>query len=114
MTTRQQGALIGFGAFVAAVLVMSCVRTSAQTAKVPVDPGVRGGPAGAGTPLKDLKADETAFFQDGQSRFADIEVVTGGANNGLRSALQLEPIACLATRSRPEVELSPAQNRLEL
>lgn len=63
--------------------VTSGVCTLAQTKPGPVDPGVRGGPAGAGSPLSGLTADETAFFQDGQARFADIEVVTGGANNGL-------------------------------
>jgi CxxC motif-containing protein (DUF1111 family) len=111
MTTRQKVALKAFGAFVAAVLATSCVRTLAQTAKVPVDPGVRGGPAGAGTPLKDLKADETAFFQDGQSRFADIEVVTGGANNGLGPRFNSNQ--CLSCHSQPAGGgTSPAQNPL--
>jgi len=111
MTTRQKVALKAFGAFVAAVLATSCVRTSAQTAKSPVDPGVRGGPAGAGTPLKGLTADETAFFQDGQSRFADIEVVTGGANNGLGPRFNSNQ--CLSCHSQPAGGgTSPAQNPL--
>ena len=49
MTTRQKVAFKAFGAFAAAVLATSCVRTSAQTVKMPVDPGVRGGAAGAGS-----------------------------------------------------------------
>jgi CxxC motif-containing protein (DUF1111 family) len=48
-----------------------------------VDPGVRGGPPAAGGPLPGLTADETTFFQDGQGRFGEIEVVQGGSNNGL-------------------------------
>src|SRR6202048_3446539 len=97
------------GAFVAAVVATSCVRTSAQTAEVPVDPGVRGGPAGAGTPLKNLKADETAFFQDGQSRFADIEVVTGGNNNGLGPRFNSNQ--CLSCHLQPAAGgSSPARN----
>ena len=56
---------------------------SSQTKSGPVDPGVRGGPASAGGPLAGLTADETVFFQDGQSRFGEIEVVQGGSNNGL-------------------------------
>lgn len=60
-----------FGGIVA-VALSSGVYTFGQSGSVPVDPGARGGPAGAGTPLKDLTADETAFFQDGQARFADI------------------------------------------
>ena len=83
MSTRQKVASRAFGAFVAAVLATWCVRTSAQTVKVPVDPGARGGAAGAGTPLQGLTADENAFFRDGLVRFADVEVVTGGNNNGL-------------------------------
>ena len=47
------------------------------------DPGVRGGPPGAGGPLPGLTADELAFFQDGKARFAEVDAVTGGANNGL-------------------------------
>jgi len=48
-----------------------------------MDPGVRGGPPAAGGPLPGLTADETTFFQDGQRRFGEIEVVQGGSNNGL-------------------------------
>src|ERR1700688_182051 len=99
MNTGQKFALKGFGAFAAAVLAMSWVHTSAQTVKMPADPGVRGGAAGAGAPLKGLTADETAFFQNGLVRFAEIEVVTGGANNGLGPRFNSNS-ACLATRSR--------------
>jgi hypothetical protein len=60
-----------FGGIVAVALT-SGVYTFGQTRSVPADPGLRGGPAGAGTPLKGLTADETAFFQDGQARFAMI------------------------------------------
>lgn len=68
---------------IAAVALATGGFNLAQTKNGPVDPGVRGGPAGAGGPLSGLTADDTAFFQDGQSRFADVEVVAGGANNGL-------------------------------
>src|SRR5579862_5701776 len=94
MTTRQKKAL-----FVAAVLATSCVRAWAQRAKLPVDPGVRGGAAGAGAPLPGLTADETAFFKDGLARFADIEVVTGGNNNGLGPRFNSNQ--CLSCHSQP-------------
>jgi CxxC motif-containing protein (DUF1111 family) len=82
-----------------------------QRRSAPVDPGVRGGPAGAGTPLKGLTADETAFFQDGQARFADIEVVTKGSNNGLGPRFNSNQ--CLSCHSQPDVGgSSPAQNPL--
>jgi CxxC motif-containing protein (DUF1111 family) len=77
----------------------------------PVDPGVRGGAAGAGGPLKGLVADETAFFQDGQTRFLDVEVVTGGANNGLGPRFNSNQ--CFSCHSQPAVGgTSPAQNPL--
>ena len=111
MTARQKVALKAFDAFVAAVLATSCLRTSAQTVKMPTDPGVRGGAAGAGGPLPGLTADETAFFRDGLSRFADIEVVTGGNNNGLGPRFNSNQ--CLSCHSQPAGGgTSPARNPL--
>jgi CxxC motif-containing protein (DUF1111 family) len=79
--------------------------------KKPVDPGVRGGPAGAGGPLNGLKADEMAFFQDGQSRFAEIEVVQGGTNNGLGPRFNSNQ--CFSCHSQPDMGgSSPAKNPL--
>jgi len=87
------------------------VYTLAQTTSGPVDPGVRGGPAGAGGPLKGLTADETAFFQDGQARFADVETVTGGVNTGLGPRFNSNQ--CLSCHSQPDAGgTSPAQNPL--
>src|SRR6202049_1047545 len=80
MTKSQHTACKLFAGFVTATLA-TCA--CSQAARAPVDPGVRGGAAGAGTPLKGLTADETAFFQDGLTRFAVIESVSGGQNNGL-------------------------------
>ena len=80
---------------IVAVALATCVCTMGQRRSGPVDPGVRGGPAGAGTPLKGLTADETAFFQDGLARFAEIEAVTKGDEQWPRSALQLQPVFVL-------------------
>jgi CxxC motif-containing protein (DUF1111 family) len=77
----------------------------------PVDPGVRGGPTGGGGPLKGLTADETAFFQDGQARFTDVEAVAGGANNGLGPRFNSNQ--CFSCHAQPdEGGSSPAQNPL--
>jgi len=111
MTARQEGSSKAFGVFVAAVLVASCVRTSAQTVKMPFDPGVRGGTAGAGSPLPGLTADENAFFRDGLARFASIEVVTGGNNNGLGPRFNSNQ--CLSCHAQPAAGgSSPARNPL--
>src|ERR1700693_4823858 len=108
MPTRQQNSSKVFGAFVAVVLVAWCAPMAAQTVKV-VDPGVRGGAAGAGGPLPGLTADETAFFNDGLARFAEIEVVTGGTNNGLGPRFNSNQ--CFSCHGQPAAGgSSPAQN----
>jgi CxxC motif-containing protein (DUF1111 family) len=74
-----------------------------------VDPGVRGGPPGAGGPLSGLTQDELQFFNDGLKRFADVEVVTGGDNNGLGPRFNSN--ACLTCHSQPAPGgTSPAMN----
>src|SRR6202167_924121 len=98
------------GAIVAMALT-TCVGTFGQTRSAPVDPGVRGGPAGAGAPLNGLTADETAFFQDGQARFAEIEVVANGSNNGLGPRFNSNQ--CFSCHSQPNMGgTSPATNPL--
>ncbi|HXR33519.1 MAG TPA: di-heme oxidoredictase family protein [Verrucomicrobiae bacterium] len=98
----------GFGGIVALALTMG-VNTFGQSKKGPVDPGVRGGPAGAGGPLKGLTADETAFFQDGLARFAETEAVTNGTNNGLGPRFNSNQ--CLSCHTQPGPGgSSPAQN----
>jgi len=88
-----------------------CNPNPAQSPKGPVDPGVRGGPPGAGGPLTGLTADETAFFQDGQTRFAEVEVVANGANNGLGPRFNSNQ--CLSCHSQPSGGgTSPLQNPL--
>jgi CxxC motif-containing protein (DUF1111 family) len=99
-----------FGGIVAVALA-TCVYTLGQDRSAPVDPGVRGGPAGVGSPLKGLTADETAFFQDGQARFAELEVVTKGSNNGLGPRFNSNQ--CFSCHSQPVAGgSSPAQNPL--
>jgi hypothetical protein len=96
---------------IVAVALATCVYTLGQSRSGPVDPGVRGGPASAGTPLKGLRVDETAFFQDGQARFAEIEVVTKGANNGLGPRFNSNQ--CFSCHSQPDAGgSSPAKNPL--
>src|ERR1700676_4405307 len=90
-------------------LLAACDSACSQPATAPVDPGVRGGAAGAGTSLKALTADENAFFQDELSRFAQIESVTGSQNNGLGPRFNSN--SCLACHAQPSVGgSSPATN----
>jgi len=111
MKTRRETAAKVLVAFVAAALAIPGARTLGGAAKRPVDPGVRGGAAGAGGPLNNLTADENAFFQDGFTRFAEVEVVSGGSNNGLGPRFNSNQ--CLSCHSQPTPGgSSPAQNPL--
>ena len=80
-------------------LCMAAPLGIAQAQKKAVDPGVRRGAAGAGGPLKGLTADEAAFFQDGLARFAEVESVKGGQNNGLGPRFNANQ--CLSCHSQP-------------
>jgi CxxC motif-containing protein (DUF1111 family) len=83
----------------------------AQAQKKVVDPGIRAGVAGAGGPLRGLTVAEAAYFQDGQARFAAIESVTGGPNNGLGPRFNSNQ--CLSCHSHPAGGgSSPAANPL--
>src|SRR3984957_5563502 len=94
-----------------AVVLITWGYTLGQTRSAAVDPGVRGGAAGAGGPLQGLTADETAFFLDGQARFAEIEVVNKGANNGLGPRFNSNQ--CFSCHSQPDAGgSSPAKNPL--
>src|ERR1700751_1673421 len=112
MTIRRNAAFRVFAAVVAAALAMGvCTLSQGQTPRGPVDPGVRGGAAGAGTPLVGLTADETAFFQNGLAKFLDIESVMGGQNNGLGPRFNSNQ--CLSCHSQPSGGgSSPATNPL--
>jgi len=108
MQQRQPADCKSFAGIVAALMTL-CGSASSQPATAPVDPGVRGGAAGAGTALKGLTGDETAFFQDGLTRFAEIESVTGGQNNGLGPRFNAN--SCVACHVQPSVGgSSPATN----
>jgi len=109
MTGRDAASRV-FG-FVAIVLAMLTVCISAGGAKKPVDPGVRGGAAGAGNPLNNLTVDEKTFFQDGAARFIEVEVVLGGSNNGLGPRFNSNQ--CISCHAQPAPGgTSPAQNPL--
>jgi CxxC motif-containing protein (DUF1111 family) len=66
-------------------LVHAGGQTESATIEAAHDPGVRTGGVGAGQPFATLSqtAGALQFFTNGQGRFEEIEVVRGGANNGL-------------------------------
>jgi len=97
-----------------ALALMTCLWASCrsnQSKSAPVDSGVREGSPGAGGPLKGLTADETAFFSDGQARFAQVEVVAQGSNNGLGPRFNSNQ--CFSCHSQPSLGgSSPPKNPL--
>ncbi len=99
MTWRREIALRVLGPTIAIALALPGVYLSGGKEKGPVDPGVRAGAAGAGNPLHGLTPDENTFFQDGASRFADVETVTGGQNTGLGP--RFNGVQCLSCHSQP-------------
>jgi CxxC motif-containing protein (DUF1111 family) len=110
MTKSHPVTYVLIAGIVAAALI-SCASTPDQLTTKPVDPGVRSGAPGAGTALKGLTADETAFFQDGLKRFVQVESVTAGQNNGLGP--RFNSISCLSCHVHPGVGgSSPATNPL--
>lgn len=76
----------------------------AQTSTAPTggatDPGVRAGSVNAGQPLSTLTADEMLFFQDGQTRFENVDTVTG-ANPGLGPTYNSN--SCSSCHAQPTV-----------
>ena len=86
-------------ALLTALLLLAGV-TTAQT-----DPGVQGGNRGTGTALPSVLANDNAgilaFFNDGQGRFQDVEVVSGGTNNGLGPRFNSN--SCSSCHAQPAV-----------
>ena len=107
--TKTQSVVCQIVTGIVAAALTSCTTTPSQVQTAPVDPGVRAGAPGAGTALKALSADETAFFQDGRTRFVEIESVTGGQNNGLGARFNSN--SCQSCHAQPSVGgSSPAAN----
>jgi CxxC motif-containing protein (DUF1111 family) len=73
------------------------------------DPGPRTGPAQSGTPIAGLTSDQTAYFNDGLTRFQAIESVQNGKNNGLGPTFNSN--SCSSCHAAPAVGgSSPAVN----
>src|SRR6266702_3830550 len=106
-----RGAVVVALAFTLSAGVFGQTKTETKAKAGPVDPGVRDGSSGVGGPLKGLTPDETAFFVDGMARFAEVDGVTRGANNGLGPRFNSNQ--CLSCHSQPESGgSSPAENPL--
>src|SRR5258708_30083612 len=63
-----------------------CISTALTTIMIPgiglgqVDPGVRGGPAGAGAPVSPIQVNELAMFTEGKFRVTEVEATCDGCS----------------------------------
>jgi CxxC motif-containing protein (DUF1111 family) len=77
----------------------------AGTAFAQTDPGVQSGSRGTGAALSSASANSPsgilAFFTDGKGRFQEVEVVSGGANNGLGPRFNSN--SCSSCHAQPAV-----------
>jgi len=69
------------------------------------DPGVRGGPSGAGGPLSGLSADELAFFNSALARFQEVDSVSGTypGENGVGLGPGFNSNSCASCHAQPAV-----------
>jgi CxxC motif-containing protein (DUF1111 family) len=77
--------------------------TSAQIAPA-VDPGVRGGPPGAGGPIAAVSSAEQSFFKEGKTRFLEVDSVSGtipGTGSGLGPRFNLDQ--CAGCHAQPDI-----------
>src|SRR5262245_44877108 len=80
--------------------------------QAPVDPGVRGGPAGSGGPLPGLTTNQSKYFSSGLDEFNQRESVSGtipGTGSGLGPRFNLD--SCGGCHTQPAAGgTSPATN----
>lgn len=77
----------------------------------PHDPGVRGGPAGAGEPLSGLGTPELNLFKAALARFKEVDSVSGTIESGVGLGPRFNANSCAACHAQPAVGgTSPAVN----
>ena len=82
------------------------------------DPGPRGGAAGAGGALPGLTAAQTALFNDGQSRFQEVDNVPANGlgprfnSNSCVSCHAFPAVGGSSPRTNPQVQFANSQNSL--
>jgi CxxC motif-containing protein (DUF1111 family) len=96
---RQKAKLV----LLCAVAVVGYSSSLAQGQFVARDPGIRGGSVDAGGPLDGVTQNSSinSFFINALSRFEEVEVVQGGANNGLGPRFNLNQ--CAGCHAQPAV-----------
>src|SRR3989454_2705088 len=87
--------LLGIAAVLGAQMAGTTGTVTTSTATIARDPGVRGGPAGAGGPINGLTARQFEFFTTGKADFESVESVA----DGLGPRMNLD--SCAGCHSQP-------------
>jgi CxxC motif-containing protein (DUF1111 family) len=103
--------LLQLAAMTAIMLFAPAHFASDALAQQPQDPGVRGGPAGAGGPLSGLGPAEVNFFNAALARFKEVDSVSGTIESGVGLGPRFNANSCAACHAQPAVGgTSPAVN----
>jgi CxxC motif-containing protein (DUF1111 family) len=95
----------------AIMLLASAYFTRDASGQQPHDPGVRGGPAGAGGPLAGLDAPTLAMFKAALNRFKEVDSVSGTIESGVGLGPRYNANSCAACHAQPAVGgTSPSVN----
>jgi hypothetical protein len=95
----------------AVLLLASAYFTCNAAAQQPRDPGVRGGPAGAGGPLSGLGTPDLNFFNAALARFKEVDSVAGTIESGAGLGPRFNANSCASCHAQPAVGgTSPAVN----
>src|SRR5258707_3198485 len=94
------GTIVGSAALLKSALAQSTANTTSFQAS---DPGVRGGPAGAGGPLAGLSPAEVAFFTSARDVFQEGDSVSGtiAGENGACLGPRFNLNSCSACHAQP-------------
>jgi CxxC motif-containing protein (DUF1111 family) len=79
--------LFAFGALRPDALLTAQIASPANFGNQARDPGVRGGPSGAGGPISGLTPQQLALFQEFQATFAEVDSVSGNVSGEPGSGL---------------------------
>ena len=96
--------------FAPAYFACKAFAQTSSAALRPQDPGVRGGPAGAGGPLSGLGTAELNFFNAALARFREVDSVSGtindapaGTQNGSGLGPSFNMNSCAGCHAQPAV-----------
>src|SRR5205823_2786592 len=100
MRTTTLGKARPFSLLVAIAIAFVPTRSLQAEAR---DPGVRGGPTGAGGPLPGLSAADLAFFKGSADDFSEDEPVPVGGDSNGGLGPRFNGVSCSSCHSQPAV-----------